>query len=133
MEQGREVSKKNRLKMTGLLVSMFAMIGALFLFLKPSPDTRQEYKVTLLGSLTGAQMGTQALCLNNKGEVAGYSESGTSEWHGFVWSASSGMRDIGSLGGSWTQPEDINDNSWVVGHAFIEENVNHAFLWTEEN
>ena len=97
-------------KRTGALLSILVLIGGFFFLLKAGSDTRPKYEVILLGSLGGDDSTTIATCLNNPGEVAGYSRVGEYLYHGFIWSASSGMKDIGSLGHKWTQPEDINDS-----------------------
>lgn len=122
---------RNWRKHTVILLIGAAIIAIFIFVFSPSKDSSVLYEVTFLGSLDGDDTLTHATCLNNNSQVSGYSEAGEREWHGFVWDASSGMNDIGSLGGRWTQPQDINDKGWIVGHEYVEEDVNHAFLWTE--
>ena len=78
--------------------------------------------VTNLGSLGGA-FGNEAHNINNHGQVVGVSDlAGDAVFHGFVWSESTGMQDVGTL------PEDtysvalsIND-AGEVGGVSINEN-----------
>jgi probable HAF family extracellular repeat protein len=50
---------------------------------------------------------------------------------GFYWSAESGAVDLGTLGGPYTLPVDINELGQIVGDADTEPHVNHAFLWED--
>jgi probable HAF family extracellular repeat protein len=55
--------------------------------------------VSNLGSLGGA-FGNQAHQMNNRGQVVGASDlAGDAAFHGFVWSKSSGIKDVGTLPG----------------------------------
>ncbi|MGA7924632.1 MAG: hypothetical protein WCA20_01400 [Candidatus Sulfotelmatobacter sp.] len=87
-------------------------------------------KVTNLGSL-GGNFGNQAHGMNNRGEVVGASDlAGDSVFHGFVWSQSTGMRDIPPVeGDKYSVALAINDRGVVTGvsidatfttlHAFV--------------
>ena len=72
--------------------------------------------VTNLGSLGGA-FGNQAHGINNRGEVVGASDlAGDAVFHGFVWSQSTGMRDVIPLpGDTYSYALAINDAGEVVG------------------
>lgn len=61
--------------------------------------------------------------INDRGQIIGQLQS-----HGFFWEEASGILDIGTLGGNWTNVKDINENGQIVG---ISSNglENHAFLW----
>jgi probable HAF family extracellular repeat protein len=57
--------------------------------------------------------------------------NGTSQ-HAFIWTATGGMQDIGTLGGDISSAQGINDFGEVVGLSYLAGNVtNHAFVWTE--
>ena len=83
-----------------------------------------------LGSL-GGSFGNQAHGMNNRGEVVGASDlAGDSVFHGFVWSQSTGMRDISPVeGDKYSVALAINDRGVVSGvsidatfttlHAFV--------------
>lgn len=51
----------------------------------------------------------------------------------FFWSVDTGMFALGTLGGSWATPWDINDHSQVVGYSSIGNGEHRAFYWDEEN
>jgi len=77
-----------------------------------------------LGSLGGAT--SVAHDLNDRGEVVGLAETKTGAARAFVWTATDGMRDLGTLGAA-SMALGINDRTEVVGGS------GHAFLWTEQD
>jgi probable HAF family extracellular repeat protein len=74
-----------------------------------------------IGDLGGAN--TFAVALNEKGVVAGTSQTDTGAIHAFLYTPGVGMRDIG--GDAF--PSDISDSGAVIGR--IGSN-SHAFFWT---
>jgi probable HAF family extracellular repeat protein len=47
-----------------------------------------------------------------------------------LWSKSEGMKDLGTLGGTFGHPDWINDEGEVVGLSYLPgDQVGHAFLW----
>ena len=51
--------------------------------------------------------------------------------HAFIWNSSTGMQDLGTLGGNTSYAIGINDNGEVVGYSYLADNVTtHAFTWT---
>ena len=78
----------------------------------------------------GLMEGSQALGINNSGQVVGWAAN-SSEWaHAFLWTSGGGMQDIGTLGGSSSWAYGINDSGQIVGYgASIPTNSTHAFLW----
>lgn len=79
-----------------------------------------SYTITDLGTLGGSV--TEALGVNNKGQVVGESQTGAIDqygnpvYHAFVWDSVHGMRDLGTLGGDLTSVAvGINDAGTVVG------------------
>lgn len=84
-----------------------------------------------LGTLGGTSVDSSvAEGVNNRGDVVGAS-SINGQSHAFLWTASGGMRDLGTLGGANSRAIAINDSSHVVGWAQNGAGVNRAFLWTE--
>ena len=74
-----------------------------------------------LGTLGGTT--SIAHDLNENGAAVGLAETKTGEPRAFVWTASDGMRELGTLGGA-SMALGINDRTEVVGGS------GHAFLWT---
>ncbi|HXL06107.1 MAG TPA: hypothetical protein VN964_04215 [Gemmatimonadales bacterium] len=74
-----------------------------------------------LGTLGGAT--SIAHDLNENGAVVGLAETKTGEPRAFVWTATDGMRDLGTLGAA-SMALGINNRTEVVGGS------GHAFLWT---
>ena len=52
------------------------------------------------------------------------------DYHAFLWSAETGMQDLGTLGGSSSFATAVNDDGAVVGFSDTTEGSTHAFLWT---
>jgi len=88
----------------------------------------QSYTITDLGSLGGT---SSASALNASGEVVG--SSGTTEslvTHAFHWLPSTGMVDMGTLGGNQSQAFGINAQGVIVGSSNQTDNANsNAVVW----
>ena len=53
------------------------------------------------------------------------------KYHAFIWDSSSGMTDLGTLGGDTSYALGINESGEVVGYSFLADNATrHAFTWT---
>jgi probable HAF family extracellular repeat protein len=51
--------------------------------------------------------------------------------HAFIWDSSTGMTDLGTLGGNTSVGLGINDSGQVVGYSYLADNVTvHAFIWS---
>ncbi len=89
--------------------------------------------VTDLGSLggTGHGFGNLALNINNQGQVIGYSDlKGNANFHGFLWTRETGMRDLGTLTGDANSLAiGINDVGDVVGVSLDAMFNPRAYLW----
>jgi probable HAF family extracellular repeat protein len=78
--------------------------------------------------------------INDSGEVVGRSSTIHGGSHAFLWTASLGMVDLGTLGGDGSEAVAINDSGQVAGDAETDNageirpgsgaNCYHAFLWT---
>ncbi|HWS95286.1 MAG TPA: hypothetical protein VN620_02260, partial [Candidatus Methylomirabilis sp.] len=81
-----------------------------------------------LGTLGGVR--SFAIALNNRGQVAGYSDlSGDIAYHP-VLGDRTGMKDLGTLGGTLGQANWLNDSAEVVGWAKTQgDQAKDAFLW----
>jgi probable HAF family extracellular repeat protein len=83
-----------------------------------------------IGTLGGPT--ANAVALNDAGQVAGYADSSTAT-HAFRWSMSTGMVDLGVIGGGpGSQATAINKHGLVVGFSDIGSLLEpvHAFLWS---
>jgi probable HAF family extracellular repeat protein len=74
--------------------------------------------------------------MNGSGQIAGFSYAAGSSGgygEGFSWTASGGMVDIGSLGGSHgSDAAAVSDDGEVVGSSYVPGNASyHAVAWTE--
>ena len=85
-----------------------------------------------LGVLPGALF-SRANAVNSNGYVVGYSgsEFDSDNSRAFVWTVSTGMLDMGTLGGPYAQAMAINDAGYATGTASIARSVGarHAFLY----
>jgi probable HAF family extracellular repeat protein len=72
--------------------------------------------------------------INDRGQVAGTSETAQGETHAFRWSNGK-LRDLGTLGGTLTEAQGINGRGDVVGISSTGQrdanglDIEHAFLW----
>lgn len=53
------------------------------------------------------------------------------KYHAFVWDSTTGMTDLGTLGGTLSYANAINDSGEVVGYSYLAgDSIPHAFIWT---
>lgn len=86
-----------------------------------------------LGTLGG--MNSEALGVNDAGQVVGDAQVASGDSHAFIWTQAHGMHDLGTLPG-FTQffAGNITEHGEVVGAAFSAAQFPFvAFTWTEED
>jgi probable HAF family extracellular repeat protein len=78
---------------------------------------------------------SNALSVNDVGQVVGTAHTNQSATHAFVWDEREGMRDLGTLGGRDSVARSINPDGQIVGDSFIgsgdpKPEEQRAFSWT---
>jgi probable HAF family extracellular repeat protein len=103
-----------------------------------------QYTITNLGTFPGgsydpatgynnSNAGLGASGINDIGQVVGTGVTSSGLEHAFLWTASGGMQDLGTLpGGACSGAIGINNAGQVVGYSYpVQPYVNqHAVLWT---
>ena len=87
---------------------------------------QSRYNVTDLGTLGG---NTYASAINSHGDVAGNSATATGNDHAFLWTASGGMQDLGTLGGLVSTATALNDSDEIIGTSTTIDNSPHNYFW----
>jgi probable HAF family extracellular repeat protein len=94
------------------------------------------------GGLASNTLGSDAFDINNHEQVVGSSLTPDYHKHAFLWTrggtdgiaTNPQMKDLGTLGGGWSEATSISDTGAVVGWSNLSEGggaaVTHAFLWT---
>ncbi|MFQ5741315.1 MAG: M56 family metallopeptidase [Acidobacteriota bacterium] len=75
----------------------------------------------------GAPGWSEALAINDAGQVVGYSDD-----KAFLWSAQEGLRFLAPPGATFSVAADVNNLGQVVGYAKFDGGFEHAFLWEPE-
>ena len=76
----------------------------------------EPYEVMYIGTLGGYAVPHS---INDAGDISCYSYSPAPGAHAYLWSESSGMIDLGTLGGSTSYAHDSNTSGTVVGSSVI--------------
>lgn len=70
-----------------------------------------------------------AVAMNDRGMVTGYSRLPSGQIHAFVWYAGR-MRDLGTLGGTWSAGSDINNAGQIAGNSAARNGRQHGFIYS---
>ncbi len=92
-----------------------SMICALALAIAAPMGAQTVYYVTDLGTLPGGT-NSQALAVNNSGQVVGWSSTSNSPMHAFLYNLGT-MTDLGTLYGRYSAAYAINNNGQLVGES----------------
>ena len=68
--------------------------------------------------------------INDAGQISGTYTTSGGQSHAFLYTPLSGLRDLGTLGGTTSAPTGLNNAGQVVGTSTTSGGVAHAFLWT---
>ncbi len=93
----------------------------------------QTYTITDLGTFKGGAV-SQGQSINLNGQIAGYARFSNYNAHGTLWTASQGLKDLGSIPPetNFSVAEGINTFADVVGYSDYDQLQNtHATLWSQ--
>jgi len=105
------------------------LLVLLFIMMSSQAIAVPSFTITDLGTLGGNE--SNALGINNSGQIVGYSRTNSNLDHAFLWDRGS-MVDLGTLGGDTSRAADINDFGQIAGTSFRQIgpiHTPHAFLW----
>jgi len=91
----------------------------------------KEKGFTLLGTLGGQASG--AYSINDKGQVAGWSDTDKGHRHAFVFDDVNGMTDLGTLGGDGSRAFAVNNRSQVLGYSTDSKGNCYIVIWDKKN
>lgn len=112
------------------ITKRFAMWA--FLLLLVPLAVAQQYTVTDLGEFPGGTF-SQGYAINTIGQVAGYARYANFNAHGFLWSARTGLVDLGSFppARNFSLAEGINSFGDVVGYSLHNDSTDQrGVLWS---
>jgi len=88
-----------------------------------------QYRLTDLGSLGGSY--SDGIAISAGGVTGSSNVSGNTAVHAFQYSVSTGMVDVGTLGGRISFGHGISQSGFVTGNSEIDgSGIQHAFLYT---
>ena len=90
----------------------------------PFTDTIKE-----LGII--ARFHSYGIDVNSKGDVVGYAEASSIDYHAFLYTDETGMQDLGTLGGEESRAYGINNSREIVGWSDDASGVDRAFIYQD--
>jgi probable HAF family extracellular repeat protein len=95
----------------------------------PPSNPQMQDLGTLPGDVTSIAYGINPTSSHGV-QVVGESDSASGQRHAFLWTQNGGMIPLGTLGGTFSIANAINDAGQVTGEASLNgDTVTHAFLW----
>jgi probable HAF family extracellular repeat protein len=91
----------------------------------------KEKGFTLLGTLGGKA--SVACSINDKGQVAGWSDIDEGFRHAFVFDDVNGMTDLGTLGGDVSRAFAVNNRGQVLGYSSDSKGNCYIVIWNRKN
>jgi len=104
------------------------LFGCTVMLAAAVPCTAVQYEMIDLGTLGGD---SRAYGVSNGGHIAGLSSQGGVK--AFLWDESTGMRNLGTLSGPYSEGYGVNAQGRVVGYSTTTSAQEHAFIWDETN
>lgn len=116
-----------------MIIKYFNIAFALIVLIFSVNTHAVNYSITDLGSLGGID--SRGFGINNSKQIVGNSTDITGNYrHGFLWDATSGMQDIGTVGNNaYSFAKDINNNGVVVGYSPPNNDRERASIWDATN
>jgi len=114
------------MKRKKLLIIFFCtiLLFAVVLIIVSRPHNQGLYKVTILPTLGGDYTFPESI--NDKGQVAGYSEIAPRKYHLFLWDKESGIQDLGPVDGGEIC---INNKSQISANIIDPNGKFHSFVF----
>jgi probable HAF family extracellular repeat protein len=103
-------------------IALLSLIG----LMPATAGAAGEYEIVDLGTLGGSFSGANGI--NDSDQVVGRSDTASGHVHAFLWTATSGMQDLGTVG-THSAAYGINDSGQVVGQSPTAAGQTHAVLW----
>jgi probable HAF family extracellular repeat protein len=103
----------------------------------PTADVDHAYRWTRGGGMidltTGKDFAFNATstAVNDDGDVVGWTmtSAGPTDGEAFLWTQTSGLRHLGTLGGASSDAVDLNDREWIAGNSTTSTGSQHAVVW----
>jgi probable HAF family extracellular repeat protein len=105
--------------------SQIAGNAATHYFLWSSGTGMQDLNATIDPAITSV------VEINDAGQIVGTYTAPGGQSHAFRYTPGEGLQDLGTLGGTFSEPTGLNGKGDVVGTSAIADGTPHAFLWTE--
>ena len=97
-------------------------------------NTTTGFTWTQAGGLQNlGSSGTLAYAINNAGTVVGQTQLSNGNRHAFSYAPNTGIKDLGTLGGSSSSALSVTNKGWIVGNSMTVvagRGLLHGFLWT---
>ncbi len=99
-----------------------------------SPDPLPTLNPSLAAGVTITELGTlggtfsDAVAINDRGQVVGVSHTASGDLHAFFWDRGT-MTDLGTLGGTFGRAVAVNARGQVAGSSLTADGPFHAFFW----
>ena len=120
--------KRKNLFIVSLCIIILVVIVLLLII---RPKRQALYKVTYLPSLGGEF--TLPCSINDKGQIAGFSEVSKGTYHLFLWDREKGLKDLGPVVNNYVYINNINNAGQIAATMQDPNGHERAFIWDPNN